>query len=301
MTRGLRLGALVAAIVTVSLALCLSAATADEPLPKGIEGAFELQGKNGYGIVGLVGSTGEGDQGVLALLVERGGAAAIYSVHGEVTKEHARFDLGRLGEIDVAVQPTGRMETVQADCDKSVELEGEEYVGTIEFHGEDGFTEAAATRAPLSTKRILDLVCGGGVGQNTLSGGRLLGAQLQIRHAAGPFLRLDQNHPHARVFYEAKMSGKVGAVRVERSVKGYLGGGALSYGPTLDTASFSAGAPFSGNATYVGRHPSREARPGTGAWRGDLKVDFPGDAGVPLAGRGFTASIVHAKRTESHR
>src|ERR1700761_8884244 len=92
MTRGLRLGALVVALVTVFLGPCLSAASADEPLSKGAEGAFELKGTNGYRIVGLVGSTGEGNGSVLTLLVGVSGGGAVYSVRGEVTKEHVRFD-----------------------------------------------------------------------------------------------------------------------------------------------------------------------------------------------------------------
>ncbi|HEX4305362.1 MAG TPA: hypothetical protein VHZ54_04955 [Solirubrobacterales bacterium] len=283
----------------VLLAFAAPAASADEPLSKGAEGAFELHGTHGYGLFGLIASTGT--TGVLDLFVSKPGANAIYVTHGEVTREHVRFDLWPLGEIDVAVQPTGQKETVRPACGKPVEVEGEEYVGAIDFHGEEGFTAAEADRTPLRLEPILDLVCGGGVGIGTVWGHGLPGAQLQIRHAAGPFLRLDQNHPRARVSYEAKMSEKVGAMRIYRSVKGRLGGGALSFSPSLDAASFSAASPFSGTGSYVGKRPPHEARPGQGTWRGSLKVDFPGHRGVPLAGPGFTASIVHAKRTESHR
>jgi hypothetical protein len=291
-------GLLIAAVALV-LAVGAAAASADEPLPKGDEGAFELHGTNGYEVHGLIASTGT--SGVLLLFVGKPGAEATYQARGEVTREHVRFDLGRLGEIDLAVQPIGRMETVRPACGKPVTVEGQEYVGTIAFHGEEGFTDAEASRAPLELKPILDLVCGGAPESDTLSSGRLPGVQLNIAHKGGPSLRLDQNHPGARVFYEAHLSEKMGAIRVSRAVEGHLGGGALHYAPSLATATFSAATPFSGTATYSGKRPPRQARPGNGTWSGNLKVDFPGHAAVLLAGPSFTASIVHAKRTESRR
>ncbi len=85
---------------------------------------------------------------------------------------------------------------------------------------------------------------------------------------------------------------------MKRALSGHLGAGALRYPPALAPAAFAAGAPFSGKATYAGAGPTRAGRPGHGAWRGSLEAEFPGHAGVRLAGRGFKASIVHAKRTE---
>jgi hypothetical protein len=287
------------AALVAFLILAVPIAGADEPLPQGAEGTFELQGAHGYRLFGIIASTGT--TGVLELFVSKGGEEATYIAHGEVTREHVHFDLGKLGDIDVAVQPTGQTEDVGSKCGKPTVIEGEEYVGTIDFQGEEGFTSAEASSTPLSLEPIFDLVCGGSVGVGTSSGEGIPGAQLEIASHGGPSLRLDQNHAGAPVFYEAHLSEKEGAVTVHRTVTGRLGGGALSYTPTLAAASFSAGAPFSGAATYSGTRPAHEARPGKGTWRGSLKVDFPGHRGVRLAGPDFSASIVHAKRTESHR
>jgi hypothetical protein len=78
------------------------------------------------------------------------------------------------------------METVAAPCGRPTRLEGEEYVGTIAFHGEEGFTDAEATRAPLRLEPIFDLVCGGASVGPTAVGGRLPGAQLKISRDGGP-------------------------------------------------------------------------------------------------------------------
>ena len=286
-------------ILLVVLLVAAPAATADEPLPKGFEGTFQLMGTNGYRLWGIIGSTGT--EGTLALLVTKHSTSAAYMARGEVTREHVRFDLGELGEIDVAVQPTGRPESIKSECGKPTTIEGEEYVGTIAFHGEEGFTDVEAIRAPLRLKPIFDLVCGAAAVSGTASGRGLPGVELKVGGKAGARLRLDQNHPGARVDYEAKLSEQEGDVRVHRAVAGSLGAGALTYAPSLESASFSAGAPFTGRAAYSGRTPTHEARPGRGTWRGSLQVDFPGHAAVPLAGPGFSASIVPAKRTDFHR
>jgi len=222
-------------------------------------------------------------------------------VRGEVTRDHVHFDLGDVGEIDVAVQPTGRSETIGSKCGKPKRIEGQEYVGTIAFHGEEGFTDAGATRTPLRLDPILDLVCGGASSSETRSGRGLPGVGLKVLAKDGPRLRLDQNHPGARVSYEAEVNEEEGGVKVQRRVTGHLGAGALTYAPSLESARFCAAAPFSGQATYTGKTPPHETRPGRGTWRGALKVDLPGHAAVPLAGPTFSASIISAKHGDFHR
>lgn len=287
-----------AAATASMLLLAVPVATAAEPAPKGIAGAFELQGTNGYGLMGLIGSTGK--VGVLTLFVGKKGREATYFARGEVTKEGARFDLGKLGEVDFTTQPTGQMETVHPSCGKPVTVEGEEYVGTFEFHGEEGFTEATATSTPLRLKPILDIVCPGFSVSQT-SGGLGRGVRLDVHRKKGPSLELERNHEGARVFYEARVSETSGTAKVERSVSGHLASGSLEVDQSLSKATFAAGSPFAGKGTYVGVHPPNlvRAKPGKGTWRGSLKVDFPGRAGVRLAGPGFSASIIHATRQES--
>ena len=161
------LSSLLAAVVVA--ALLAPAAGADEPLKQGLDGSFALKATNGYKLSAMIGSTGEGDAGLLILSVAKKGSGATYLAHGEVTKEHVHFDLGSLGLIDLAVQRSGRKETVQRlPAANRCAAEGLEYTGTIEFHGEEGFTEASATRAPLNLKPILDIVCPGPAEGGTL-------------------------------------------------------------------------------------------------------------------------------------
>jgi hypothetical protein len=282
-------------------ALLAPAASADETLGKGLEGSFTLKGTHGYEIKTLIASYGEGDAGQLVLFVGKKNKGAIYVVKGTVTKESVDFDLGALGEVKAAVQPTGKKETLTSECEggEKQTIEGAEYVGTIAFHGEEGFTDAAATRAPLSLTPLTELVCPAITTEGHEGGDGVRGAGLAIKRKGGPSLKLAQNRPGARVFYSANMKEKEGAVTVERSVGGYLAARALTFAPSLKTAHFAGVAPFSGSAAYIGRSLPSVSRPGKGQWRGNLTVDFPGHAEVPIAGPGFKASIFAVHRDKS--
>lgn len=286
-------------LAAVALAALLApAASADETLGKGLAGSFTLKATHGYEINALIASFGEGDAGQLVLFVGKKNKQAIYIAKGTVTKESVDFDLGALGEVKAAVQPTGKKETVSSECagGEKQTIEREEYVGTIAFHGEEGFTEAAATSAPLSLTPLTELVCGELSSEGHEGGDGVRGVGLAIKRKGGPSLKLAQNRPGARVFYSAQMKEQEGAVTVERTVGGYLAASALTFAPSLKTAHFTSPAPFSGLATYTGKSLPSISRPGKGTWRGSLTVDFPGHADVPIAGPGFKASIFAVHR-----
>jgi hypothetical protein len=283
-------------------ALLAPAASADETLGKGLEGSFVLKGTHGYEVKALIASYGEGDAGQIVLFVGKSNQQAIYTAKGTVTKESVDFDLGALGEVRAAVRPSGKKETLTSECGEGEEqtIEGEEYVGTIAFHGEEGFTEAEATRARLSLAPLTELVCPAITTDGQEGGDGVHGAGLAIKRKGGPSLKLAKNRPGARVFYRAQMEEKEGTVMVERSVGGYLAPGALTFAPSLKTAHFSGAAPFSGSAAYISRSLPRTSRPGRGPWRGNLTVDFPGHDDVPIAGPGFKAKIFAVHRDKPH-
>jgi hypothetical protein len=279
-------------------ALLAPMASADETLGKGLEGSFTLKGTHGYEINALIGSYGEGDAGQLVLFVGKKNKQAIYIAKGTVTKESVDFDLGALGAVKAAVQPSGKKETLTSECGEGEKqtIEGEEYVGRIAFYGEEGFTEVEAAQAPLLLTPLTELVCPAITTEGQEGGDGVRGAGLAIKRKGGPSLKLAQNRPGARVFYSAHMKEKEGAVTVERTVGGYLAASALTFAPSLKTAHFSGPDPFSGSATYIGKSLPSVSRPGKGPWHGSLTVDFPGHADVAIAGPGFKASIFAVHR-----
>jgi hypothetical protein len=265
------------------------------------DGAIEMRATNGYHVFGLIASF-EGKAQV-SLFVGKGGEEAIYTGRGVGTENSVAVDLGPLGKVDLEARPTGRSETIHPCGGKAkpTTVPGSELVGTLEFHGEEGFTEFSATNLPLKVDVLARLVCGSPVGIGTTKGFGVEGVALGVKGPRGPSLLIQQNHRGAKVLYEASMHEKEGTVQVSRSVRGHLPAEALRYAPSLETASFAASSPFTGSATYAGRTPPSETHPGTGTWRGSLRVDFPGHAAVPLAGSAFKATIVHAHRTETRR
>lgn len=287
--------------VTLALALLLPTASGAGRVKLDFDGAIELEGSNGFHVFGLIASF-EGKAQV-SLFVSKKGEVAIYTARGVGTANSVAVDFGSLGKVDLEVVPTGKEETVGPACGpkgKTTTVPASEFVGTVEFHGEDGFTEFTATHLPLELDPLLRLICVG-PGVSTTTNGHVNGVLLKAKTAGGPKLVIQQNHPGAPAFYEARMHEKEGKVQVSRNVHGHLGAGAIRYAPSLESASFSPASPFTGSATYTGRTPPRAASPGHGAWLGSLKVDFPGHPAVTLAGPTFKASIVHAHRTETRQ
>jgi hypothetical protein len=79
---------------------------------------------------------------------------------------------------------------------------------------------------------------------------------------------------------------------VSREVGGYYPSGAFEFVPSLQSAVLEPPAPFAGRASF---HPN--AKPAN-RLTGNLSVDFPGHADVPLTGGRFKATLAHAERTE---
>jgi hypothetical protein len=279
------------AVVVLILAVASGAGAA-----KPFGGAFVLHATHGFGVAGLIGAKGSDVE--LNLFVDRANERANYTVRGTRDGAGFDFDLGALGQVEVEARPTGHMERMRPRCGRPFTLEGSSFVGTIEFHGEEGFTEAHSQATPLRYDLLADLVCGLSIEGEEFGGG-ILGARLRVARKGGPKLQVNANHRGAAVRYEAQITERRSGLTIDRSVGGHLPGGAFGFSPTLTAASFTPGAPFSGSATYRGFAPQRGTRPAHGAWRGNLTVDFPGHADVPLAGAGFKAAIIHANRTES--
>jgi hypothetical protein len=111
--------------------------------------------------------------------------AVLYLAPAKVTATTIDADLRRAGEIAVEFQPNGPPERVHASCKwgESVAFEPGAWVGTIEFEGEEGFTEANRERAKAMVTPFIEAGCGGkGIGETM--GSDVLGARLVARSAS---------------------------------------------------------------------------------------------------------------------
>ncbi|MDX6636465.1 MAG: hypothetical protein QOF06_2668 [Solirubrobacterales bacterium] len=286
--------------MALTLAACVAvqaapAAAEGEP-ETGAFGAFRLKGTNGYSIFVLAVSRPQFKHGETLVVVGRRGDAAIYFAPAKVTATTIDADLGPVGEIAVEFQPSGPPERVHARCKGvgSVTYEPGAWVGTIALEGEEGFTQVHRERAKAAVSPFVDAGCGGkAIGEavgSDVPGARLVALSATKRQAV--YLQANKNHRGARVYLEASIDERRPGLVVSREVAGYFPSGAFEFGAPLRTATLAPSGHFAGHATF-----RRDAKPAN-RWTGNLSVDFPGNADVALAGRGFKAGLVHAKRTE---
>lgn len=286
-------------VAAAALAACLIAPAIARCDVVGAEGAFTLQSSHGYSITVLAYSRRADGRGQALVFVDRKRASVTYAVPATVTDARIEADLGSVGEISVAFVPSGSIAEERSACvkDDFVQFDAGTFQGTIEFHGEEGYTEASATQAPAEFKPFLDLICfGHGTAETTVFGGNMPGARLRVRSVT-PRRRLsaqfNENRPGARMTFEAQTSERHEGIAISRSIQGMTPGAAFTFGDGLRAARLDPPAPFSGAAAFH-RNAARRNR-----WTGSLAIDFPGRSDVPLTGPGFRATLVPARRSAS--
>lgn len=290
----------IVAIIAIALALsaCLVAtASAEGEEDTGGFGAFRLKGTNGYSIQVFAFSKPHFKGGEVLVWAGNGkNSAVLYFVPAIVTATTIDADLGPVGDLEVQFESSGPPKRVRAKCKRggSVLFEPGTWVGTIDIEGEEGFTRVKASRS----KAVSSLFFGGGCGGYSIGetfGHHVRGARLVARSPAPKrtlFLQVNQNHRNAPVLVETSLEERRAGMVIDRELLDRYPAGSFTFDPTLRAATLAPPTPFSGSATF-----HRFARP-VNRWTGDLSIDFPGRADVPLAGSAFKTTLVPAKRTE---
>jgi hypothetical protein len=244
------------------------------PIPPG----FRLQASNGYTLfVSAFGPTYRRDS--LILTVGKKGQEVSYEAPATVTETSIHADLGTLGEISVEFQRSDKAASVRCNKEQEpIRFDSGSWVGTIDFHGEGGYTDVEATSAPgYVESAALGPFCGGGSFGG--SSERARGAALYLRNPGlGPGLSVYKHRPGAAALIFAYLSEWDEGIRIDRSTSEWMPGRDFSYAPNLRTATVTPPGPFSGSARFdLGEKAGRR-------WSGDLTVDLPGHADVPLTG-----------------
>ncbi|HEX3362791.1 MAG TPA: hypothetical protein VHS74_17490 [Solirubrobacterales bacterium] len=296
MFRRVLIGAVAALLIFVVPGTTASAAKPTVSTESSVT-TFRLSASNGYEIG--VSADSEGKFGVLHLEIGKRGQEAGYAVKGEVSGSRIDFDLGPLGSVHLEVRPTTGTARVRTRCGrgKSARVPRVELVGTFEFHGEEGFAEAAATTIIGKEVPYRDLLCFESEGE--VFGEGLPGTFLTVRHEDGPDLWITQSRPGGAVAYEALLSERLAdGVGVTRDVRGTAKASDFRFDDKLSSASFHpSGGALSGALTYKSTKLPKGAKEGVGKVDGNLVANFPGHQGVALGGPGFTATIVHGSRS----
>jgi hypothetical protein len=288
---------LAAATLLLALPVAAPAATAEDETKSNGYGAFILQGTNGYRIsVIAIFQPGYGKSSDIYLGVTGKGRRAVYLVPGVVTDTKIEADLGSLGEIDVTFRPSGKEGVAHPKCApkrRAVYKKGT-YVGTIEFRGEEGYTQVSANRARF-VHVLASVGCPYTVTDEVFEA-NLPGASLWARaKQRGLELQANQNRPGKPVRVEASIRERRGPIWIRREVTSTYSADSFHFAPDLRTAVLNPPAPFFGAGFF-----HRDAKP-AGRWTGDLRVDFPGRSSVFLTGDRFRVSLRHARLSKETR
>ena len=280
-------------LVVVLLTPVSSARSIGEPLAA--PAVFRVSATNGYTLSVISGQDPRKNGGLVLLAVRSPGASAYYSVPAAVTATSIEADLGSVGRIAVDYVPSGGTRTERPPCTKKdVSFEAGNYVGTIDFYGEDGYSEAHATSVPGLIKPALSFLCGGGPASEG-SGGHSPGALLTVHGDGNPKIDFGamKNSPTRPARFSAEVEEHRGALDIFREVTAVAGPSAFDFNVSDGFGRVGPPAPFSGKATYRKRGKQT-------SWKGNLAVDFPGHSGFKLTGPGIHAGMHRAVLNPSH-
>lgn len=300
------LGALACAAV---LALPAAASTESEELESAVA-IFSVKATHGYSMIVIAGLDsdappvrgGPSRGSAIVYLVRKDDGAAYFSppatmtadfVEGIPTVTSMHVGLGKLGEITLAFKPSGGKGTARhPHCNAgSVAYAAGSYEGTVEFHGEENFTDVSATSVVERPEAFLNLLCQT-ERTSEVSGPRLPGAKLEVQsqRLGALVLQANKNGPGAPVHLTVGVEEERPQLTVFRSVTMDSPSRAFSFDRRLRHARLSPGGPFAGHAVFdAGAKPRNR-------WRGNLTVDLPGRANVRLAGPGLHTRLEHAVR-----
>jgi len=254
----------------------------EAPLP--VPGAFRLSASNGYTVY-VIAAPPRGDSSSYMLIYASArGKGVFYKAPAMVAETSMQSDLGELGQISVSFHRTAQ--PTSASCGKeTVRFDSGKYEGAIDFHGEEGYTNVEATTAPGNIDYLLSVACGGvffGGGPS----GRARGASLSVRNPAlGPELSVSKSRPGAVAEITASTSEYSNGILSERFLRLRMPSKGFSYDRRLRTATVRPPRPFAGRARFdLGKKAAQR-------WSGDLTVDLPGRARVPLTGPALRATL----------
>jgi hypothetical protein len=268
--------------------------------------SFSVKGTNGYTLKAISSPPPQGPDaaleeeesegmGGLGLWLEHGRLeGATYALEARVTATTIEAVLPGIADISLTRVPTGKSKTLHANCTADEKLRGktqlDRFVGTIEFHGEEGFTEVEATSARGTYGSVCPIPEGGAPAGKQLPGA-FLSAEREVDDSYQADFGAIRRRPGAPTAIYAELMEHRGEVEIHRFQEVLTPAGAFSFGGGLGAATVKPPAPFAGFAHFKARSGASERA--TGTWTGNLTVDLPGHADIPLTGPGFRAQLFH--------
>jgi hypothetical protein len=283
-------GAIGAAFLLASIA---PAHSAQVPL---IPPGFRLTASDGYTLSVMAFKDPDTSRGAILLAMRSRHSEAFYSAPASIGPTSIEADLGTIGRIDVDFVSSGQSRAERSACGgNSVLVDSGHYVGTIEFKGEERYSQVHASSARGEAMMALSVVCSEGP-KSEGTGGHSPGARLVVRHGGTRRFEFSamKNSPTRPARFSASIEERRGDLHISRGVEVTAAPGSFDFDVPSGTAHVNPPTPFAGAASYL-RPSGKSAR-----WRGDLSVDFPGRAHVRLTGASTRARLVRAVLNPSH-
>ncbi len=295
-------GALLAFVLAFGFVQDAGAKPRSIVLPGGTEFSFTLRASHGYGLE--VSASRESAEITVAGSSPSKGLV-MYSIGPRKFNERGfEAKLPGVGRIAVRFHPSGpakKLPPFEGCHGKPGKLERGRFVGTINFHGELGYTDVTATRARGTVEHAERQACpvekggrGGDKGSDAF--------QIDTTLTAGAKKGL--------TFFNVgrvKLSGEFAETLETEALVTYSAGQlSFSHGMMVIRGVSSTGADESFSAENTGRSASARVEPGppfsgsaefgietdgTVNWTGDLSVTFPGTGPVRLTGKRFDAQL----------
>jgi hypothetical protein len=252
---------------------------------------FHLKGSNGFSI-SVFGSGGD-----VSLTARHGGSSASYSTRGFVSPARLKARFGHLGRVSVRFHSaTGPQRVLQTakDCHgKGEVVDRGQWVGRIEFQGEQAYTTVHASRARGKVIKTPKRTCSLPETEGSYPNLRVtfLHAASQASGASfAAFKVTSSTYPKfdTAVFTASLLELRGRRLFIDRSISVNTEADAFaSIGKKnhIESATIAPPAPFKGTATFQRTNGSE------GSWSGSLVGDFPGRGEVALAGLEFSAEI----------
>jgi len=290
---------LLLAVVGASAALADSGgAAAGRPRhPVEVEPRFQLVGSDGYRLLVSARAATVTIGVTSGSSTPRAGSSTTYVARGTTGPNGIHANFHRFGRVDVKFHPTAAaVRGLPPDCfggtTGAATIPGY-FTGTVDFHGQGGYTVARAHRVKgevvLPPTEQCPLVAGGANPLLEDPNAELPPAQTRMTLSA-----LDKAGTGGLLFV-ARRAGKTGFYAERFGTVGQIGLLSFAYAlgprssftsdPRVSFGSVHPPRPFVGSATL------RRGPHGKRSWTGDLAATFPGGETVPLTGTQFRTTL----------